>query len=1296
MRPMVATAIVLLGALTVAPAQQVLKAWEFDKDGDTEAWLPAHSLAPFAVEGGVLKTKVTDSDPYMHSSAGQSFDLQGNDFQYIEIRMKHTAGTGAEFFWANTIEGKDAGFVAGKERGFQCIPDNEWHVYRVYPMWQGQVTRLRLDPPEGEDGLVEIDYIRIIQGPISTHDPQSPVWDFTKGNGGWVAQTGGTLLLETPNGAQTELTAESVVLVGPPIELKASDYAYAYLQLETSGPLTGNLYWSGTDNASFPGCNALAFEVPAGAFAENLSLAANPMYGGDLRRLQLSLKGDPGTQVTLQQLALSPKPLGPARLKLVSFAAADVVAPLDRDGKLLARLQNLGGEEALDTQLTVTVAEGPVRLTDPATQTLKPVAPGGSAEVTWTFRPSGEGRAKVRLNGPNGLTAETEVIASKSFPTPEATAQSSAQVTAGAAWIGNDKVRLTLAKVGDRFIFGRLDAIESGKPRPMAVLPHLGQLAVAGAEGFANLTAERASGRAGNGKATLSLVGHVTVGKVSVNAAWIFHLEDGDPYISAVYALTARGDLQITAFRGPWLWAGEGSFGDQQDLALFPGSEYMVKGERSSSTLDIAPPRNVRFAPHPNTVTIPSMAIEQDGAIVGLMWDPLQKWDGEHQKPTAVFASPNFVEGHANHLLGLCLPSIPEWAKPNELLAEKPYDLKAGKTLNLVACLYAEAPSNVLRSVDLYFDRYGLPSLPPKPRSYDDTIAMSLRAYEDILWVEKAKGWMGVIGWAPGASQGVALDYVVASRRLKDRAWAQQLAEKGLALGSPADLPFALHHFGTPSQALVVDFGNGRAQGRRAPEDGKYTFQPTTDQLRTLGAEGSTAVGICARGVRPLLDLALLTGDPEPLEAALKTLGFMERFQVPRASQVWEVPVHTPDILAAGDACDVYLTAYKLTGDRHWLERAAYWAKTGLPFVYMWQAPEQRPLMKGASIPVFGASFYTGSWFARPVQWNGLSYARSLLELAKYDDSLPWRHFAEMITISGMNMQSTREKDCGCYTDNWSVIDDVECVGCMLAPGGILDNVLELMGAPAGMRTEVVHDGGKPICINAAPIIADAALTGGTLSFGLRYDHDNAAYAAVMPLAEPAGVEVDGTALPRLDGPTANEGWSYREGVGCLTLKLQFGQDVRKVRILGARAILPGMPVPDWEFNTSGDTEGWQAAHDVAPLTVENGNLVVEVTGGDPYIYGPGMIADAAHYSGIAFRATATAPGGEVFFATDSGGLSPQRERAFALPADGQFHEVTIDLADHPEWKGTITQLRLDFAGPPCRVEIDWVKLLKR
>ena len=237
----------------------------------------------------------------------------------------------------------------------------------------------------------------------------------------------------------------------------------------------------------------------------------------------------------------------------------------------------------------------------------------------------------------------------------------------------------------------------------------------------------------------LQLKGTAEVGGAQVTVALTLTLQPGKSYMDAAYALTADKALKVAAFRGPWLWAGEGTFGEQQDLALFPGSEYMETGERSSSTLDIAAPMNVRFAPHPNTVTVPSMAVEKDGCIVGLMWDPLQKWDGEHDRPTAVFASPNFIEGHANHLLGLCLPSIPDYLEPNKLLAKTAYELKPGAKLTLSAALYAEAKSEVLRSMDLYFERYGLPELPPKPRSYEDTVAMSLKSYDTVLWDEAAR-----------------------------------------------------------------------------------------------------------------------------------------------------------------------------------------------------------------------------------------------------------------------------------------------------------------------------------------------------------------------------------------------------------------------------------------------------------------------------------------------------------------------------------------------------------------------------
>jgi len=144
---------------------------------------------------------------------------------------------------------------------------------------------------------------------------------------------------------------------------------------------------------------------------------------------------------------------------------------------------------------------------------------------------------------------------------------------------------------------------------------------------------------------------------------------------------------------------------------------------------------------------------------------------------------------------------------------------------------------------------------------------------------------------------------------------------------------------------------------------------------------------------------------------------------VPRAAQTWEVPVHTPDILAAAWAVEAYVEGYFLTGRDDLLAAARYFAAAGLPFVYTWGFAE-RPVMPGGSIPVFGATWYTGSWFATPVQWNGFVYAHALYRLARIDQSFPWRSVALAITRSGFRQEYASGPHLGLYPDSWDLIDD--------------------------------------------------------------------------------------------------------------------------------------------------------------------------------------------------------------------------------------------------------------------------------
>jgi hypothetical protein len=122
---------------------------------------------------------------------------------------------------------------------------------------------------------------------------------------------------------------------------------------------------------------------------------------------------------------------------------------------------------------------------------------------------------------------------------------------------------------------------------------------------------------------------------------------------------------------------------------------------------------------------------------------------------------------------------------------------------------------------------------------------------------------------------------------------------------------------------------------------------------------------------------------------------------VPRGAQSWEVPLHTPDILASAHLVRAYTLGYELTGDAELLRRAKDWAWTGVPFVYL-DNPTGQPVGPYATIPVFGASHWIDVWFGRPVQWCGLAYADALYCLRRHDPAGPWGRLADGITASGI------------------------------------------------------------------------------------------------------------------------------------------------------------------------------------------------------------------------------------------------------------------------------------------------------
>jgi len=209
--------------------------------------------------------------------------------------------------------------------------------------------------------------------------------------------------------------------------------------------------------------------------------------------------------------------------------------------------------------------------------------------------------------------------------------------------------------------------------------------------------------------------------------------------------------------------------------------------------------------------------------------------------------------------------------------------------------------------------------------------------------------------------------------------------------------------------------GEARALAKRQKPDGSYRYKGKYQK----GHFEDTASGYCAGPAANLLEFAWRTGDAEALKAGVKTLDYMTRFRTPRGAQVWELSLHTPDVLASAHLVHAYVRGYQLTGEKGYLAEARRWALSGVPFVTQWTC---RPVMLYAATPVLGATNWQApDWIGLPVQWCGINYAYALHLLAPHDRTLDWKRLAWGILISGEQQQYPDGKFVGTLPDSFEL-----------------------------------------------------------------------------------------------------------------------------------------------------------------------------------------------------------------------------------------------------------------------------------
>jgi hypothetical protein len=465
--------------------------------------------------------------------------------------------------------------------------------------------------------------------------------------------------------------------------------------------------------------------------------------------------------------------------------------------------------------------------------------------------------------------------------------------------------------------------------------------------------------------------------------------------------------LYLPAFT---LLSGAGTHGTNKSQGLLAGLEYL-ENEPSRSELDAIGDAARRLVPDGKKVTMPLMAVAASNLCLGLIWEP-------QPDVAPVFDSPDRQFKSGGHLMGLLCPGSDGFNRDEgSLLPYAARVLHPNEMLTVRCTIIADHGNTVIPAVQQYVSLRGLPPLPAA------LTASNYFRNTAHAWLDSGIRSNGLIRHAvwPGFGAQPAADAAVWMKWLAEQvtepALMTELSEVAATVLAQIPNPalyntYGVSHVRYPLPALI--FGAVLQNASQAKTDAQGLlgrFQPDGSVLYVAPSGGpdlgSThyapdANGLTADAVLWLLDKALFSGDRSLIDIALRQLRAMAKFRdtVPRGAQTWEVPLHTPDILASAYLVMAHLRGYQITGEAKFLEEARYWAWTGVPFVYL-TPPVPAAVGLYATIPVFGSTQWVGPWFGRPVQWCGLVYAEALYQLALEDPISPWRQIADGIAASG-------------------------------------------------------------------------------------------------------------------------------------------------------------------------------------------------------------------------------------------------------------------------------------------------------
>jgi len=508
----------------------------------------------------------------------------------------------------------------------------------------------------------------------------------------------------------------------------------------------------------------------------------------------------------------------------------------------------------------------------------------------------------------------------------------------------------------------------------------------------------------------------------------------------------------------PWLtiFPGLGTFGERKDQGLLAGLEYLCD-EPSSSEADITTPDHVRRVPDPVKITFPLMTIARGGNYIGVIWEP-------SETVAATFDSPDRIYNSGAHVMALSGPGVGDRRFENAFCGQAPLRLRANQPLKVTMMIIGGKGKSVVPAVRHYVALKGLPAVPQFEGGFDAAVDLLAHGWLDSQINENSlfrhAVWGDNFPAGPAADAAMYIDWL--ANNTKNESLRKRLSnEKIHALSMiPPRQPFSssVSHAHLPNTPLVFGRTFEFVRQRRSQAlnlltgfdaDGVKLYRPgKTDYSKTHFAKHAN--GLAGRDMAGILETAALSADKELIDKALRLLDkqtVLYADTVPRGAQTWEVPLHTPDILASAHMVKAYTLGYMISGRREYLDQARYWAWTGVPFVYL-QAPTSGRVGAYSTIAVLGATNWKAPlWLGRPVQWCGLVYCSALHMLSEFDPDGPWEKIARGITVTGLQMSwpQTDKLRQGLLPDFFDLTAQI-AAGPAINPGTVQAHLAELYG----------------------------------------------------------------------------------------------------------------------------------------------------------------------------------------------------------------------------------------------------------